>query len=327
MSAPIQGGWSGVALFIAGVGCSASREGTAPGECTDRMDNDWDAYFDCADPDCFGSPDCRDAEPTGTVDPGIVAAGTDDTGWEDWSGYADTVELVRIPAGSFTMGCTVDAWSCDDNETPLVEVTLTRDWWASSVEVTQGLYWVVTGDRPSHFPNCADCPVEEINWYEAVAFCNGLSDRHGLTPAYAIDGASVAWDQTADGWRLPTEAEWEYMARANRTDEALLQGEATESWFIENAEDSTHPVGMLPANPFGLHDVTGNVNEWTWDWYGPMPIEPQVDPTGQPEGASRVVRGAAWSSRADQLRVSRRMNDAPEYIIDILGMRLVRNAE
>jgi sulfatase modifying factor 1 len=315
-------------LLVAFLGaCSSSPEGSAPGECTDRMDNDWDAYFDCADPDCFASPDCQESDTVVDPGPGVVDSGDSDTGWEDWTGYSDVVPDVLIPAGTFTMGCTVDAWTCDEDETPLVDVTISKEFWASSVEVTQGLYWVVTGDRPSHFPNCQDCAAEEITWYMAVAFCNGLSERHGLQPAYTINGEDVSWDRTANGWRLPTEAEWEYMARANRTDAELLAGEATESWYIDNSEDSTHPVGELPANPFGLHDVTGNVNEWVWDWYGPMALEPQVDPIGQPEGSARVVRGAAWSSRTDQLRVSRRMRDAPEYVIDILGMRVVRNAE
>jgi len=319
--------WSWMGL-VALVGCGSDPEGTSPGECSDRRDNDWDAYFDCADPDCMGSPDCQDT--TGNSpgpDLDTVDSGTSDTGWEDWTGYPDTVTTVRIPAGSYTMGCTVEAWTCDDNETPLVDVTFTNDWLASPYEVTQGLYWVVTGDRPSHFPNCEDCPVEEITWYEAVAFCNGLSERHGLEPVYTIDGESVSWNTSANGWRLPTEAEWEYMARGNRTDEELVAAELEESWYIDNADDSTHPVGMLPANPFGLYDVTGNVNEWMWDWYGPMSIEPVTDPRGPASGDSRVVRGAAWSSRTDQLRVSRRMHDAPEYIIDILGMRLVRNIE
>lgn len=309
--------------------CGADPEGTNPGECTDRRDNDWDAFFDCADPDCMGSPDCLDAAAAGpdlgTTD--TVDSGQQDIGWEDWSGLTDEVETVRIPAGTFAMGCTVDAWDCYDNETPVVEVTITRDYLASPVEVTQGLYFVVTGDRPSHFPNCVDCPVEEITWYEAVAFCNGLSARHGLEPAYTIDGIDVSWDRGATGWRLPTEAEWEYMARANRTGEELIAGEASESWYIDNADDATHPVGTLGANPFGLHDITGNVGEWTWDWYGPMSLEPATDPAGPASGGSRVVRGGAWSFPIDDLRVSRRMNDPPEYIIDILGMRLVRNAE
>ena len=307
--------------------CSAAPEGSQPGQCTDRMDNDWDAYFDCADPDCMASPDCQEAASTPDPTGPATDSAAGDTGWEDWSAYTDSVDTVRIPAGSFTMGCTVDSWACDENETPLVEVTLTQDFLASPVEVTQALYFVVTGTRPAHFPNCADCPVEEISWHNAVAFCNALSERHGLTPAYTIEGESVSWDRSASGWRLPTEAEWEYMARANRTDAELLAGEATESWFIENSDDSTHPVGTLPANPFGMHDMTGNVNEWIWDWYGPMALEPQTDPAGPATGDNRIVRGAAWSSRADQLRVSRRMNDAPAYIIDILGMRVVRNAD
>ena len=319
--------WILSVVLVAGA-CGSDPEGTSPGECTDRLDNDWDAYFDCADPDCKGSPDCQPDPGSSTPTPDTPEdSGTDTPVEEDWTGTPDTVDTVRIPAGSFTMGCTVAAWSCDDNETPLVEVTLSSDILASPVEVTQSLYWVVTGERPSHFPNCADCPVEEITWYEAVAFCNGLSERHGLVPAYTISGESVSWDPSASGWRLPTEAEWEYMARAGRTDDELVAAELTESWYIDNSDDSTHPVGTLAANPFGLHDMTGNVNEWTWDWYGPYPLEPVTDPRGAASGDSRVVRGAAWSSRTDQLRVSRRMHDAPEYIIDILGMRLVRNAE
>ncbi|HCH61779.1 MAG: serine/threonine protein kinase [Deltaproteobacteria bacterium] len=318
--------WTGSCALLA-VACSPAPEGTAPGECTDRMDNDWDAFFDCADPDCMASPDCQTTATGGDRPSAVLDSGTTDTETLDWSDYPLTFETVSIPAGRFTMGCTEESWTCDEDEFVLIDVTFTVGWEASTVEVTQGLYWQVMGELPSHFEDCGpDCPVEEVDWYNAVAFCNGLSQREGLTPAYTIDGESVTWDVTADGWRLPTEAEWEYMARAGRSGSDLVDGERAEAWYLENSNDSAHPVGSLPANPWGLHDMSGNVTEWVWDWYGPPSIEPVTDPTGPSTGDARINRGGSWSFRPDQLRSSRRMKDAPEYIIDILGMRVVRGA-
>lgn len=315
-------------LFVnMALGCGTSPEGSAPGECTDRMDNDWDAFFDCADPDCMASPDCQGVTTDSPSTGGTLDSGQTDSDERDWSAYPLTFETVSIPPGQFTMGCTEDAWTCDDDESILIDVTFTVGWEASTVEVTQGLYWRVTGERPAHFEDCGpDCPVEEVDWFEAVAFCNGLSTLDGLTPVYTITGTDVTWDPSADGWRLPTEAEWEYMARAGRTGSELVDGELSEAWYLENSDDSAHPVGDLPANPWGLHDMSGNVAEWVWDWYGPPSVEPLTDPTGPTSGDARINRGGTWSFRPDQLRSSRRMKDAPEYIIDILGMRVVRGA-
>jgi len=187
-----------------------------------------------------------------------------------------------------------------DDEKPQHRVRITRPFYLGVTEVTQGQYRGMTGENPSLFKGSDDLPVEQVSWYDAIAFCNKLSEREGLKPYYQ-SGAGV--QSGGDGYRLPTEAEWEYACRAGTStrysfgdDEASL-GEY--AWFGGNSSvPKTHPVGQKRPNKFGLYDMHGNVWEWCWDGYDKdyYRQSPVVDATGPLQASLRVNRGGGWDS-------------------------------
>ena len=198
--------------------------------------------------------------------------------------------LVRLSAATFTMGSN-DGQS---DEAPVHQVTLSEDFYIGRYEVTQAQYQAVMGENPSHFAGCLQCPVENVSWGEAVAFCAAVSSRTG----YDI--------------RLPTEAEWEYACRAG-TDSDYFFGDdsyaLTEyAWMVTNT-DWTHPVGTRLPNPWQLYDMYGNVSEWCSDWYGAdyYAASPLTDPAGPASGTKRVTRGGWFDSIPSSCRSASRM--------------------
>jgi formylglycine-generating enzyme required for sulfatase activity len=179
-----------------------------------------------------------------------------------------------------------------------------------------------------------DRPVNRVTWYDAIDFCNRLSEREGLTPAYRRDRNNVSWDAATDGYRLLTEAEWEYACRAGtRTRYSFGDGGYYDrnlgeyAWYSDNAGGggAPHPVGTRKPNPWGLYDMHGNVWEWCWDWYGSYPSRtPQVDPMGPPAGEYRVLRGGSFLGRAVFLRSSVRFRGRPEDLVLGSGFRYAR---
>jgi formylglycine-generating enzyme required for sulfatase activity len=176
------------------------------------------------------------------------------------------------------------------------------------------------GQNPSHFKGSGELPVETVSWLDAVKFCNTLSQREGLRPFYQIDGKKVGVpDWSGTGYRLPTEAEWEYACRAESTtrysfgdDEARL---GDFGWFYGNSENKTHSVGQKQPNGFELYDMQGNVWEWCWDvydadYYKRSPVD---DPPGFAGAAFRVIRGGGWGSDPRDVRSADRDRDAPDY--------------
>jgi formylglycine-generating enzyme required for sulfatase activity len=201
-------------------------------------------------------------------------------------------------------------------------------------EVTQGEYKALTGDNPSRFIG-QDLPVENVTWFDAVLYCNALSLREKLTPAYMIHRETVTWNLNTTGYRLPTEAEWEYACRAGTTtpfhtgdrittDQANYNGTISYANILRGIyRQKTVPVGSFPANPWGLYDMLGNVYEWCWDWYGEYPIMIQRNPAGPSLGVNRVIRGGSWNYSARSLRSSCRNSDAPTHRASSLGFRLL----
>ena len=208
-------------------------------------------------------------------------------------------------------------------------VRLTRCIEFCVVPVTQALYEAVMGQNPSHFKGPMR-PVEEVSWYEAVRFCNGASAAFGLPAAYRIGSGSepsVEWDQRSVGFRLPTESEWEYAARAG-TQHLYAGGDDLDAvgWFSGNSDKQTRPVGLRLSNAWGLHDMSGNVWEWCWDWKGAYAAGAFTDPTGPASGSFRVFRGGSWCSATQYARVAYRDSHSPGDRYCDLGFRLLRTA-
>ncbi len=271
--------------------------------------------------------------------------------------------FVLVEAGSFSMGSTKGGL----DEAPVHEVTITRSFYLAKHEVMFGEYDRFCGATGKSRPNDAHWgrgrrPAIYVSWYDAVEYCIWLSEREGLTPAYRIDktrkdpnNASDEYDKlkwivtcdfSANGYRLPTEAEWEYAARGGKenkgceyagvNDPELLSEYANFAdkntsfrWSDMDQDDGhghTAPVGSYKANGLGILDMSGNVWEWCWDWYGTdyYASTPGTDPTGPLSGEGRVMRGGSWSSYAGVLRVAFRFSDRPSAGDGLLGFRLAR---
>jgi formylglycine-generating enzyme required for sulfatase activity len=232
--------------------------------------------------------------------------------------------MIAVPPGTFTRGPLLDdPWAQQDEVRATVE--LTRPVLIGATEVTQALYAEVMGEDPSSYGGCPTCPVHDVTWRDAVRFCNRLSVLEGLQPAYDLEGPEVAWRKEADGYRLPTEAEWEYAARAG--EELAFAGSDDPdrvAWYAETADQGPQPVARLRPNRWGFYDLSGNVWEWVWDRWSVPSAEPSVDPTGPPEGETRVGKGGAWNVWADMLRPSVRSRGHPTSRSDVIGFRLAR---
>jgi formylglycine-generating enzyme required for sulfatase activity len=246
--------------------------------------------------------------------------------------------MVLIPGGSFDMGCTAGqelTGMCEDDEYPMHTVTLSSDFWLSQTEVTQAEFERVMGYNPSHFLACGtDCPVDEATWHEAAAYTNTLSALEGLEACYicAGSGTTVGCEplvepHECEGYRLATEAEWEYAARCSIDSVYAGSDSATEvAWTSDISAESTHPVAMLTPNACGLYDMSGNVWEWTGDWYSSTyySISPSTDPGGATTGDSRAKRGGSWSSDSRSVRLTNRVPYFPVGVPGIFGFRLAK---
>jgi len=236
-----------------------------------------------------------------------------------------------------------------DNEGPQHQVTVSG-FYMGKYEVTQKEYEEVMEANPSHFTG-DNLPVENISWYDAVEYCNRRSQEEGLTPAYTINMNqrdanntnsydevkwTVTWNRNANGYRLPTEAEWEYACRAGTTTPFSTGNNITTSQanydgnypYNNNAKgtyrEKTTPVGSFAPNPWGLYDMHGNVWEWCWDWYRDYSTDALTDPTGPISGDFRVQRGGSWGSNASYARSVVRSSHNPIYRFYYYGFRLVR---
>ena len=265
-----------------------------------------------------------------------------------------------IPAGSFLMGSPAGEAGRYDNEGPQTRVTISGPFLLKKTEVTQGEWKAAMGSNPSTYKNCGDdCPVENVTWLESVDFCNKLSKKEGLEQCYQINGSAVTLKgPSCRGYRLPTEAEWEYAARAGTTT-ALYTGGLTIkgdnngpeldaiAWYGGNSGVSysggsdcsgwsnkqypsstcgTHPVSRKQPNAWGLWDMLGNVWEWCDDWYaGNLAGGSVTDPTGPSSGSNRVFRGGSWVNGARGVRAAVRYAIAPGYRNGDLGLRPARS--
>ncbi|MEU9305305.1 formylglycine-generating enzyme family protein [Streptomyces sp. NPDC048269] len=214
--------------------------------------------------------------------------------------------MIAVPPGRVTLSDrrTQRSWT--------VEVLPYR---LAAFPVTQALYAQVTGQWPGTARG-GRLPVEGVSWWEAVRFCNALSLRDGFAPAYRLDvaGEGVEWDASADGYRLPTEAEWQHACRAGTT--GPHYGPLDEiAWYRGNSQERLHEVGGKLPNAWGFHDMLGNVWDWCWDVY-----DPEV------YGTYRVLRGGGWFDEHWSCRASARRRSHPTFRVDDVGFRLARSA-
>ena len=226
--------------------------------------------------------------------------------------------VVRIPAGTFLMGTDQvlradDRWkpcsncpSRNEVERPAHRVTISEDFWMGQFPVTQRQWQEVMGNNPSDFKSVGlDAPVEQVSWKGVPAF---LAKVNSIQARWTV--------------RLPTEAEWEYAARAGTTSETYGPLDDI-AWYAGNGSHATHPVGQKLPNAFGLYDMLGNVWQWCQDWFGPYSSKPEIDPQGPPIGELRVTRGGCFYCDAIHERVARRNRDLEEHSSRSIGFRIV----
>jgi formylglycine-generating enzyme required for sulfatase activity len=295
---------------------------------------------DTAPPDT-APPDMAPPD-TAPPDTGVVVPGT-------W--------VTIPPAGTalpvtFSMGSPTSE-PCRGNNEDQHPVTLTHQLEITAHEVTQGEFLALMGYNPAKFPSCGtDCPVEYVNWHEAAAYCNALSTKAGLASCYSCSGtaASVSCSEATSytgqkvydcpGYRLPTEAEWEYAYRAgsnsafypsagnNGTISSCAFSDANAGkigWYHDNAGSTPHPKGLKAPNAWGLYDMAGNVHEWCHDWYqANLGSSAVTDPWGSASGTGRLVRGGSWGYPAADLRAARRLWGTLTTRYDYLGFRCAR---
>jgi len=223
------------------------------------------------------------------------------------SGIANlNVEMVEIPGGSIELR--------DDRTKEKWNVEL-EPFLIAKFPVTQDLYFEITKESPGTFKGDR-LPVETVTWKDGITFCNLLSIHRGLKPCYSVDATTgeISFNTNADGFRLPTEAEWEYACKAGTT--GIRYGELDLiAWYKDNSEKKTHPVGMKSANAWGLYDMLGNVWEWCSDIY---------DETVY--GSYRIFRGGGWYDEARGcMATNRRRSHPTSFKIDDLGFRIARN--
>jgi formylglycine-generating enzyme required for sulfatase activity len=295
-----------------------------------------------------GTPDQAVAEASTGGDGGAKEQGSMADAGVDSGGVVLPSKWITVKQGTFTMG-SPSGELCRRDDEAAHAVTLTRSFELGEKEVTQAHFLSLMGYNPSFNSECGEaCPVEWVSWHEATAYCNALSRAQGLESCYACQGsgAAVACQPAVPskgsslydcrGYRLPTEAEWEYAARAE-TSTPLYNGKITScmttdgnadkiGWYKVNSSGAPHPVGEKDPNNWGFYDLAGNVYEWVNDWYQPdLGQDVQADPLGAINGTERVFRGGAWYFNAEHLRSAHRLSYEPTKRFTFLGFRCARS--
>jgi formylglycine-generating enzyme required for sulfatase activity len=236
--------------------------------------------------------------------------------------FTAPTNMVFIPPGTFRMGSPTNEVDRNDWDGPQTAVTISRGFWMGKYEVTQGEYLAVTGINPSYFTGDTNRPVEQVSWYDATNYCGALTQRERAAGRIATNSV----------YRLPTEAEWEYGCRGwtstrfSYGDDPGYTNLTNYAWYHDNSPHGTQPVGQKSPNPWGLHDMPGNVWEGCQDWWSYYLVGGiAVDPQGPAMGSCRVVRGGYWNNDARPCRSASRSYSPPlpEPWNDVFGFRVV----
>jgi formylglycine-generating enzyme required for sulfatase activity len=251
-------------------------------------------------------------------------------------------ELVELNGGEFIMGTSKDEGGRKEDEGPQHKVVL-DGFSIGKYEISQNEFAALMGFNPSPVP-VSSLPQNYVSWFDAVNYCNALSKLEGLTPVYTVEGNDVQWqDKSAKGYRLPTEAEWEYACRAGTTTSLYINVSYRNLFYYANYDTEVElwkgykpspgclmVSGSYPPNPWGLYDMMGNVAEWCWDMPGDYPPDEQNNPTGPDPGAAiyrRIVRGGNYQTPASSgMRSGCRENDVPHMRYRTNGFRVVRKS-
>ncbi len=249
------------------------------------------------------------------------------------------IEMVEVPGGSFLMGCNSELVNCESSERPAHKVTLTG-FKIGKYPVSEKVWdKVMDGEN-----NGSDKHKSGISWYQAVEFCNKLSELEGLTPVYKIDKSTkdpnntdtyiddlrytVTGDFSANGYRLPTESEWEYAAiGANKSKGYIYSGSndfLEVAWCKENDEEVAGGKKILKPNELGIHGMSGGLHELCWDWFGDYNPSAKVDPSGAESGSRRVARGGSREDAGTQTRTTLRWGVSPKVANELFGLRVVK---
>ncbi|MDR1385283.1 MAG: formylglycine-generating enzyme family protein [Planctomycetaceae bacterium] len=257
---------------------------------------------------------------------------------------ADGIILRLIPSGKFYMGSHDSDEFMRNNEHPQHRIQVTKPLFVGIYPVTQEHFSSLLGFNPSTSTDVQNCPVDSVTWYSAIEFCNKLSEKEGFSPYYSLNAtkrrASQAIEEAGvnilggNGFRLPTEAEWEYACRAGSITPwcfgDLVLDVTHYAWYYDNAQLETHIVGEKKPNAWGLYDMHGNVMEWCYDWYNEFYYQQEQredDPTGPMDGVARVLRGGAWQFGAEATRSAYRNSANPNSTSNVIGFRVIRDAE
>ena len=308
------------------------------------LSEDGGATFEITPDEANLTGDVGEAIAPGTSKSIIWAAGAETTGFDgnNFQIKVSSSDEEAVPAGfifveggTFQMGGRFGEGG--SNELPLHDVTL-DDFYMATTEVTQGEYEAVMGNNPSNtsFGIGDNHPVNHVSWYDVIAYCNVKSIAEGLTPVYSGSGTSTVCNWNANGYRLPTEAEWEYAARggSHENDNYRYSGCHNESdlpnytWYSSNGGNYCNEVETKLPNQLGLYDMSGNLYEWCWDWYDSSYYgsSSSLNPHGANNGSARVTRGGHWNAGANDLRVAYRTDGSPSNnYYDGGGFRICRN--